>query len=137
MDSATVPARRDAFLRLRTFVEEACARAEVRRADEMRVMLLVEELFVNTIEHGHGQDCDAPIELTLTVTPHAIVVEYADTARPFDPFAVVEEPRDTADLDERAVGGLGIRMITTMADDVAYACRDGRNCISFRVLRSA
>jgi serine/threonine-protein kinase RsbW len=134
--AATFPARRDAFVRLRAFVEEACASAAVRRADELRVMLLVEELFVNTIEHGHGQDCDAPVHVALTVTPAAIAVEYADTARPFNPLAVAEDAVGETNIDPRGVGGLGIRMIRTMAEDVGYACGDGWNRIRFRVPRS-
>jgi serine/threonine-protein kinase RsbW len=135
--AATFPARRDAFVRLRAFVEDACASAAVRRADEQRVMLLVEELFINTIEHGHGQDCDAPVHLALRVTPAAIAVEYADTARPFDPFAAVEDSGSGTDLEARTVGGLGIRLIRTMAEDAGYARGDGCNRIRFRVPRSA
>lgn len=130
------PARRDAFLRLRTFVEETCARAEVPRAESLRVMLLVEELFVNTIEHGHGGDSDAPVRLGLTVTPAAIAVEYEDTARPFDPFEAAPAPSAAEDVANRPVGGLGVALITTMAENVGYVRRDGRNRITFTVARA-
>src|SRR5438876_4817157 len=137
---ATFPARHDAFVLVRTFVEDACAGAGAPRADALRLLLLIEELFTNTVEHGHGQDSDAPVRVALTVTPAAIAVEYRDTARPFDPFAASRPgggapASDADDLDARPVGGLGIRLVTTMAEDVGYARRDGCNCLSFRLSR--
>lgn len=136
MYSAEFPARHDAFLTVRTFVEDACQRTGVPRADCLRLTLIVEELFVNTVVHGHGGDTDAPVRLALTMTPGAIAVRYEDTARPFDPFTRTEAPDDAEDVRNRRVGGLGIRLITTMAKDVGYARHDGWNQITFRLARS-
>jgi anti-sigma regulatory factor (Ser/Thr protein kinase) len=131
--AAVFPARRDAFIRVRSFIEETCARAAVRRADCLRLTLLIEELFTNTVVHGHGRDCDAPVRLVLTLTPPAIGVEYEDTARPHNQFLSVYEPGDADDLEHRRVGGLGITLITAMAEDVGYASHEGRNQIRFRL----
>lgn len=133
--AAVFVARRDSFGSLRDFVETACAREGVPHGERLRLMLLIEELFVNTIEHGHGGDCDAPIRLALTMTPVLVAVEYEDTAAPFDPFASVPAPTAAAGVEDRSVGGLGIFLITTMAEEVGYARRDDRNCITFRVAR--
>jgi len=130
------PARLDAFPLMCAFVEEVCERAAVSRADGLRLILLVEELFVNTVTHGHGGDSDAPVRLAVTVTPASIAVEYADTARPYDPFASVEAAPDPEDIEERPVGGLGIRLITTMAEDVGYVRDDAWNRIRFRLPRA-
>ena len=131
--AAVFPARRDAFDRVRSFIEETCARAEVRRRDCLRLTLLIEELFTNTVVHGHGQDCDAPVRLALTVAPPAIGVEYEDTARPHNPFLSVYTPSDAEGLDQRRVGGLGVTLIMAMAVDVGYANPGGRNQIRFRL----
>ena len=131
--AAVFPAHRDAFDRVRTFIEETCARAAVRRRDCLRLTLLIEELFTNTVVHGHGRDSDAPVRLALTVTPPAIAVEYEDTARPYNPFASVYTPGETEDVEQRPVGGLGITLVTTMAEDIGYASRDGWNRITFRL----
>lgn len=135
--AAVFPARREAFVRLRTFVDETCARAAVPRPDALRLMLLIEELFVNTVEHGHGGDSDAPVRLALTVLPSAIAVEYEDTARPYDPFGAEPAPADGETIEERPVGGLGVRLIRTMADEVGYVPQPRGNRIRFRLTRSA
>ena len=131
--SAVFPARLDALPRICAFVEDSCDQAAVPRHDCLRLTLLVEELFTNTVVHGHGRDSDAPVRLALTLIAAAIAVEYEDTARPFNPFAVARPTSDADDVDRREVGGLGITLITTMADDIAYACRDGKNQIHFRL----
>ena len=133
--AAVFPARRDAFVGLRTFVEESCALAQVPRGECLRLMLLIEELFVNTVDHGHGGDSDAPIRLSLTMTAAAIGVEYEDTARPFDPLTSAPPPSTAENIEDRPIGGLGIALVTTMAEDVAYVRREDRNRITFRVGR--
>ena len=136
MYHAEFPARHDAFHRVRTFVEDTCEQAGIHRPDCLRLTLLVEELFVNTVVHGHGGDTDAPIRLALTVTPAAIAVRYEDTARAFDPFEAPEPPDEVDDLDQRPIGGLGVRLIRAIAEDLHYASRDGWNRVTFRLARS-
>jgi anti-sigma regulatory factor (Ser/Thr protein kinase) len=136
VESAEFPARRDAFPRVRAFVEDACARAGVPRDDCLRLTLVVEELFVNTVVHGHGGDTDAPVRLALTMSPGAIAVCYEDTASPFNPFAMVLPPDDDDDVEERKVGGLGVRLIQTMAQDIGHASPGGGNRVTFRLARA-
>ncbi len=131
--AAVFPARRDAFGRMCTFIEETCARTAVGRHDCLRLILLIEELFTNTVVHGHGRDSEAPVRLALTVTPPAIGVQYEDTARRYNPFASVSMPSDSDDVDQRPVGGLGVALITMMAEDVGYVWHEGWNQIRFRL----
>ena len=132
MESAEFLARQDAFPAVRSFLEEACRRAGVARPDCLRLVLIVEELFVNTVVHGHGGDSDAPVRLEVTVTPVAIAVCYEDTAPAFDPCAA-----EASEPAEPTVGGLGIRLVRSMAQDLSYRRTDGWNRITFRLGRRA
>ena len=96
----------------------------------LRLTLLVEELFTNTVVHGHGTDTEAPVYLAFEIRPGSIAVTYEDTARPHDPFARVRVPDDTASVEERPVGGLGILLVAAIAERVEYAHVGGRNRIS-------
>ena len=133
MESAEFLARQDAFPAVRSFLEQACRRAGVDWPDCLRLVLIVEELFVNTVVHGHGGDSDAPVRLEVTVTPTAIAVCYEDTAPPFDPCVVREAPEP----GDGKVGGLGLRLVRSMTQDLAYRRTDGCNRITFRVARPA
>jgi serine/threonine-protein kinase RsbW len=131
--TAVFPARRDALPRVCAFVEDSCERAAVPPRDSLRLTLLIEELFTNTVVHGHGRDTEAPVRLALTRIPSAVAVEYEDTARPFNPLAVARPPTESVDVDHHHVGGLGITLITTMAEELRYAWRDGKNQIQFQL----
>lgn len=112
------------------FIGAVCAGAGVPRKTCLRLTLLVEELFTNTVVHGHGRDTEAPIHLTVDVGVESIALTYEDTAPPHDPFAKVPVPDEAAGVEERPVGGLGVVLIAAMAGRVQYTYAGGRNRIS-------
>jgi anti-sigma regulatory factor (Ser/Thr protein kinase) len=124
------PARRDALPQVEAFLAEVCAAAGLDRAMCLRVTLLVEELFTNTVVHGHGADSDAPVRLDCDVAPGRITLVYEDTGPPHDPFAAVASPDPDADVQDRPVGGLGVLLVSAMARHVEYRRADDRNRIS-------
>lgn len=131
------PARRDALPQVEAFLAEVCAAAGLDRAMCLRVTLLVEELFTNTVVHGHRGDSEAPVSLQCDVAPGRIALVYEDTGPAHDPFAHVVVPDGTADVDERPEGGLGVLLVSAMAQQVEYR-RDGdRNRISLVVATGA
>ena len=96
----------------------------------LRLTLLVEELFTNTVVHGHGTDCEAPVDLAFAIKPGSIALTYQDTARPYDPFARVRVPDDSLAVEERPVGGLGVALVAAIAERVEYTRAEDRNRIS-------
>jgi anti-sigma regulatory factor (Ser/Thr protein kinase) len=110
------------------FVESTLGGVDARLV--MGVRLAVEELFVNTVTHGHGGDCDAPVDVTVGIDGDCIVLSYEDTAPPFDPFAQVESPPAAAAIEARPVGRLGVFLITQVARSYAYARTGDRNCVT-------
>jgi len=124
------PARRDTLPAVADFIADVCAASGVPRKACLRLTLLVEELFTNTVVHGHGADTEAPVSLTFAIEPDGIALTYEDTAPPHDPFAKVRVPDDATGVEDRPVGGLGVLLITAMAERVQYAHVGGRNRIS-------
>jgi anti-sigma regulatory factor (Ser/Thr protein kinase) len=110
------------------FVESAVAGMDARLV--MRLRLAVEELFVNTVTHGHGGDTDAPVDVTVRIESDHVVLIYEDTAPAFNPFAVVECPDPAAPVEARSVGRLGVFLITQLAKRCDYARVGERNCIT-------
>lgn len=128
--SRIFPARRDALPQVEAFLAEACAGAGLTREMCLRTTLLVEELFTNTVVHGHGGDSEAPVRLDCEVAPGRIALVYEDTAPPHDPFAAVVNPDPAADVEDRPVGGLGVLLVSAMARQVEYRRAGDRNRIS-------
>jgi anti-sigma regulatory factor (Ser/Thr protein kinase) len=127
------PARMSALPDVMAFTARACGAAGFARDACHRLALLVEELFANTVAHGHGEDSDAPVSIAFDVEPGRVRLLYEDTGPAHDPFASVTPPDDAADVDDRPVGGLGVVLIAAMARDVEYRRADGRNRIALVV----
>ncbi len=89
-----------------------------------QVRLVLEELVVNIVSYG-VQDGQVP-ELALSLVQQGLVLdmEISDNGVAFDPLQAAA-PDLSADLDHRPVGGLGIFLVTQLADTVHYQ-RDGQ-----------
>ena len=109
------------------FVEDFCAAHGVGRNDTVRLSLVVDELFTNTVQHGHGGDCDAPVRIELRALAAAVELRYEDCAPAFDALAAVAPASLEAAPDDRAPGGLGLHLVRTFATRARYARKDGRN----------
>ena len=91
----------------------------------LRLQLVVEELFLNTLQHGYGQPSDAPVELSLTEETGQVLLTYSDHAPAFDPRSL-PAPADP----EQA--GAGLSLICQLPDQVDYQRQDHCNRISLR-----
>jgi serine/threonine-protein kinase RsbW len=123
------------FPRLQTFVEAACAEAGCSDRQRLRVMLVMEELFTNTVKYGQA----GPAAVSITVSmqfdgTQPMTIRYEDDGPPHDPFEQ-SGPADelNASLTRRRIGGLGIVLVRELGNDVSYAHRNGRNCVTFAV----
>jgi anti-sigma regulatory factor (Ser/Thr protein kinase) len=95
-----------------------------------QLCLAIDEAIANVIKHGYGGTCDKPIDVSLTRVEHegrvGIRVTIRDFGRQVDPSTIVGR-----DLDDVRPGGLGVHIIRTVMDDVAYKCpEDGGMCVT-------
>jgi serine/threonine-protein kinase RsbW len=128
-------ARLDELPDIETFVESAIAGMPPRLV--MCLRLVVEELFVNTVTHGHGGDSEAPVDVTVRVEGDHVTLVYEDSAGAFDPFAQVEPPDPVASLETRSVGRLGVFLVTRLAERYDYARTADRNRVTVALTGNA
>lgn len=129
------PARLASLRQIGAFLEGFCTKAGIGRSHCLRLNLLLEELFTNTVRHGHRGECDAPVWVTLSAEAAAVVLMYEDTGPPFNPYArFAEHPADMA-LELRKVGGLGVLLTRELAATRDYAYLFGRNRIRLALAR--
>ena len=121
--SAMFLARRTELRRIGSFVEHFCAETSVPREKCLRLNVVLEELFVNTVTHGHRADTDAPIWITLESRAPGVEVTYEDTAPAFNPLAYRVQ---TGEMRGK-VGGLGVLLTRELAATRDYAYVFGRN----------
>lgn len=124
------PARLEQLEAVRLFLESFCADAGLARETCLRLNLLLEELFTNTVQHGHGGDSDLPIWVSVASGGDARVsVSYEDSAPPFNPYARLPDRAPDTPLERRRLGGLGVLLTRKLSASRDYAYLYGRNCI--------
>jgi len=121
--------RLDQLRPVQAFLERFCADFGLPRQECLRLNLVLEELFTNTVKHGHHGDCDAPVWIGLTRGDSGVQVVYEDKAPPFNPYARLSEPVVETTVSMRKIGGLGVLLTKELAATRDYAYLFGRNRI--------
>lgn len=101
-----------------------------------RLDLCLNEALANVIEHGGHDAALAPVRLSLEADVdesggHA-KLKISDAGRAFNPLAATPKTLPGS-LAQASPGGLGLGLMRSFADEVAYAHRQGRNCLQFVV----
>ncbi|MGH8764843.1 MAG: ATP-binding protein [Burkholderiales bacterium] len=122
-------ARLDQLRPMQAFLEAFCADCDLPRTASLRLNLVVEELFTNTVRHGHRGDCDAPVWVFVSLASDRVQLVYEDKAPPFNPYARLSEPVVDISLSMRKIGGLGVLLTKELAATRDYVYLFGRNRI--------
>jgi anti-sigma regulatory factor (Ser/Thr protein kinase) len=122
-------ARLDQLRAMRAFLEDFCVAAQIGEHHCLRMNLVLEELFTNTVRHGHRGDSDSPVWITLLADQGKLHLTYEDAAPPFNPYGTPPgAPPDTT-VKMRKIGGLGVILTRQLALSRDYAYLYGRNRI--------
>lgn len=115
-------------------VEACCREAGVAPAAQAKAMIIIEELFSNTIKYGYRQECGKPVHVALHCGPTLEIV-YEDEAPPFDPVAAAAAapPIQSDDPDDHAIGGLGIALVLGLASSAHYRREADRNRLTLHL----
>ena len=126
------PARLQAFEQIRALIDEFGALSNLGREDRHKLTLIVEELFTNTITHGHRGDSDASVSISFEHENGEMVLVYEDSAPPFDPLAAGRRTDIESTVRERRIGGLGIFITVGLTEGASYSYADGHNRIRLK-----
>jgi serine/threonine-protein kinase RsbW len=121
------------------FAQAFCDRHGIVHDDALRLTLIIEELFTNSVEHGYRGECDAPIQIELSVENGGVAVLYEDSAPRYDPLAAgARAPAGmTGTVESRPVGGLGVYLVAQLVERAQYAYEDGCNRLRLTMLFTA
>jgi serine/threonine-protein kinase RsbW len=125
--------RREEWRAARAFIEAFCEEAQVRKDVYLKARLVLEELFLNTVKHGHKGGSDAPIWIRLSTSEGEIALTYEDKAPPFNPFPKDREAIVREIEEERTEGGLGVILTHNLSASAHYVYLFGRNRIQLTI----
>ena len=93
--------------------------------------LALDELITNVINYAFAETTDGQeIKLTLTQTEGSLIVVLEDNGLEFDPFVEADQPDIEADLEDRAIGGLGVFFVKSLVDEATYEREGDRNVVT-------
>ena len=127
-------ARTDVLPQVSAFVECRCRELGAGHQATLRLLLVAEELFINTVLHGY-RERGGEVALTVRDAGGEVELIAEDTAAAFDPFDQLPRPEAPADPREARIGGLGRALIAGVSSRHAYERRGSCNRVTVGVLK--
>lgn len=124
-------ARNDASSAARARAEDWARKAGLPEVLILRLVLVIEELFTNTIKHGYCRESNRPVRISLGRRDDVAHLDYRDQGPPFDPIHTT--PCIPEDIPPSQVGGMGLQLIQTLGCNASYIYERGWNIVRLDV----
>jgi serine/threonine-protein kinase RsbW len=112
--------------RVNEAVEQFWQEQHASDANQLDVLLCIEEILSNVIRHGGEGRHTRAIEVEARLTGDEVEIRIVDDGMAFNPL-LHATPRIDAPLEARKPGGLGIHLVRNLMDRVHYERRENRN----------
>lgn len=93
--------------------------------------LALDEIVTNVICYGYGDGGVHPIRVQLSRERDAVVAVIEDDARRFNPLEKATPALDQP-IEDRPIGGLGMHLVRSCVDEVAYSRNNGKNRLTLK-----
>lgn len=120
-----VPSSTENLALIREFVSAVGEQAGFPETETIQLALAVDEACTNVIEHAYQNEASHEVTVRVTVDEKEITFEVIDCGRGFDPTQKPVLPVEEL-IRQRRSGGLGLRLIRTIMDDVQYRMIPGQ-----------
>ena len=130
MNRLILPASAGSISALSEFVRGGAVAAGIGENELGKLDLVLEEILINVARYAYTPESGAVEVAYAQAGPSKLHVEIADFGRVFNPLQA-DPPDLSRGLADRPIGGLGVFLVRSMVDSIAY-CRQGdRNILSF------
>ncbi|MBL8190750.1 MAG: ATP-binding protein [Acidobacteria bacterium] len=120
-----VPSSTENLALIREFVTTIGRQATLSDEEINKLELAVDEACANVIEHAYGHDITKDVSVRATFDDEKLKISVIDEGLGFDPAKVNQKSVDQL-IHERRSGGLGIRLIKSLMDEVNYEIEPGQ-----------
>jgi len=123
--SLQVPSNTENLAMIRDFVNGIGTRAGLPAAEVAKLELAVDEACANVIEHAYGPEVTKEVSVKATIDEDTVQIDVVDTGVGFDPAGIPQKNLDQLAAERRS-GGLGMRLMKTLMDEVHYQVIPGQ-----------
>ena len=127
--SITLPNDIAAVPQLTSFVDNVCSRLNIDGSTVMQMNLALEEAVVNVMNYAYPKGTKGAVDIRALCDGAQMKFVLIDSGTPFDPTKH-QTPDVQLSADERAIGGLGIFLVTQIMDNVSYERRNEKNILT-------
>ena len=120
-----VPSSTENLALIREFVSSAAMQAGFESKDIAKIELAVDEACANVIEHAYGHDVSKEVVVRAKLDQEEFSIDIEDTGKGFDPENINQEELEQL-INKRRTGGLGMRLMKTLMDEVRYEIEPGK-----------
>lgn len=120
-----VPSSTENLALIREFVASIGTQSGLDTTEVMQLELAVDEACANVIEHAYGHDTTKEVVVRATFDDETLRIDVEDTGRGFDPDSVQPEELERL-IQDRKTGGLGMRLMKKIMDEVRYEIEPGK-----------
>lgn len=120
-----VPSSTENLAIIRDFINRIGSQAGLDESDVGKLELAVDEACANVIEHAYGHDARKQVAIQVVYDEDTLRINVVDTGKGFDPSTVKEEELREL-VEKRRTGGLGLRLINSLMDEVHYEIEPGK-----------
>ncbi len=124
--SLKVENRLEELKRIAAAVEELAESEGWSPALTFRVNLVLEEFGINVINYAYEEGA-RDFEITLSSESDILTIQITDDGIPFNPLEHEHEPSTLGPVAERPIGGLGLRLVRAMTEDMRYERENSKN----------
>ena len=115
--------------KLADFVDEFCEAIGADMSMTMSLNLALEEVVVNVMSYAYPKDSKGEVTIHAEFENDILTFIVIDNGIPFDPTKT-EDADTTLSAEERPIGGLGIHLVRTIMDTIAYEYVNGQNVLT-------
>lgn len=120
-----VPSSTENLALIREFVASAAKQAGFAENEIGKIELAVDEACANVIEHAYGNDANKEVIVRAKLDENEFSIDIEDTGIGFDPATIDQEELEQL-INKRKTGGLGMRLMKTLMDEVRYDIEPGK-----------
>lgn len=119
-----VPSSTENLALIREFVGSIAQQSGLSTMDAGKLELAIDEACANVIEHAYGHDISKEVIIRAKFDQETLRIDVEDTGNGFDPNAIKQEELEEL-VHKRRTGGLGMRLMKTLMDEVHYEIEPG------------
>ncbi len=112
-------------------LDELVEKWNVPAALGMTLNLVIEEAFTNVVNYAYDDSDEHSIEVVFEMQSKILSISLIDDGIAYDPTQNAT-PDLSLSVEERSIGGLGVYLIKSMMDEVAYERKAGKNILLMR-----